>query len=148
MLRMVAARAGHDPRGMSTLDALCAAVATWVPFVVPALLLVWFESLPPATTRHAFIRTMDLAGISLAITTRGWYAAPDYAGSPVAALSTAALEIVPALLALAIVHRAASEEGRNRRDRIFYSLGVSYGVVVCMLVPAMLLFVRLGGDTL
>ena len=133
---------------MPIVDAFCAAVAAWVPFVVPALLLLWFESLPPATTRHAFTRAMDLAGISLAITTRGWYAAPDNAGSPVAALGTAALLIVPALLALAAVHRLFSGEGLNRRDRIMTSLGVSYMVLLGLLVPAMLLFVRLGGDTL
>ena len=133
---------------MPIVDALCAAIGTWVPFVVPALLLLWFESSPPTTTRHTFIRAVDLGGISLAITTRGWYAAPDYAGSPVAAFSAAALLIVPALLALAAVHRVFGKERRNRRDRIMTSLGVSYMVLLGLLIPAMLLFVSLGGDTL
>ena len=73
---------------------------------------------------------------------------PAAASQPMATLSAAAVVILPALLSLAIVHAAFSQSGRSKYARMMYSLAVGYGVVLLMQLPALLVFVELGVDTL
>jgi hypothetical protein len=146
----IAARAiDANHLGMEPLDQLCVALGKWVPFAMPLACFTWMLLRCRDISRLRLLRLVaDFVGIALFITARAWYAEPDYAGSPVAAVCSMAVLIAPALLGLACVFFVCTRKGQVGWERAICSLGMGYLILAMCSIPALIVFVELGGDTL
>jgi hypothetical protein len=84
----------------------------------------------------------------LVVTWLAWYGAPDYAASPIAALTSNAILVVPATVGAAGAYAAGGRRGWRIATRSAATLAAAYLVMAACLVPALIAFVSFGGDTL
>jgi hypothetical protein len=120
-----------------------------VDFGAPLLLVGWL-----AVRRRSWTAAQAVAGVVVGIavllllTTAGWYVSPDYAGSPRAAVASTFLLTGPALAVTAACWLLVQERSWSVLGRMAVPLLAGYVVMALCIVPALITFVQLGGDTL
>lgn len=120
-----------------------------VGFGAPLLLVGWL-----AMRRRSCTGAQAVAGVIVGIasllllTTAGWYVSPDYADSPRAAVAFTFLLTGPALVVTAAYWLLTQEHTWPAVARVGVPLLAGYVVMALCVIPALITFVELGGDTL
>jgi hypothetical protein len=121
-------------------------VATWgAPVLLVAVLSL--SQRPLAWPRIAGV-VIGILLVLVALTTLGWCISPYYARSPVASILSVLVLIGPSFVACAAAFRAGVERRWSRAIRGLAALGSAYAVMLLCVIPALVVFVSLGGDTL
>jgi hypothetical protein len=120
-----------------------------VTLAAPLLLAGWL-----AVRRRSWTAAQLAAGVIvgtatlLLLATAGWYVSPDYAGSPRAAVVSTVVLAAPALAVTAAAWLLAQRRTWPALARAAVPLVAGYGMMALCVVPALITFVQLGGDTL
>lgn len=118
-------------------------------YVAPVLVVGWLLVRRREWTGAQLLRTMlVVTAIYLLLAAFGWYVDRDYADSPLPAVYSAGVILVPALIGIGWTWRVAQHRAWNPVLKACLSILAGYVVGAVMLVPAMVGFVMLGGDTL
>jgi len=134
---------------MDFINQICAMIQGCWFVATPALCLVCLTSGSRAVsvTRIGLLVT-DVIATTLFITDRGWYAARHLATTPGPALWSATIDLVPTLLVFGCAFLLSTRHGLRGWRRGLYSLLASYFTLFLCAIPAVLVFVQLGGDSL
>ena len=121
-------------------------IATWgAPVLLVAVLNL--SQRPLAWRRIAGV-VIGMLLVLTALTALDWYISPDNARSPLASILSVLVLLGPSFVACAAAFRAGVERRWSRAMRGLAALGSAYAVMLLCVLPALVVFVSLGGDTL
>lgn len=131
----------------ASLDSLAVPLYYVITFGSPFALLWWGYRRRKTGASGLFVALVSLIlALTLAVAIWGWYVKPDYAGSPMAMIGSTAVLQLPALIAMTLFVRATDDWPLV--SRFLASLGIMAVLFAALRIPAMVVFVMLGGDTL
>ena len=134
---------------MHAIVRICAAIQGWWFVATPALCLGYLTiNNRNLSATRIWRLVVDASAITLVVTDVGWYAGRHIAATPIPALWSAAIDIVPTLVVFGSVFLITTRQGLRGWRRGAFSLGASYVAMFLCAFPAVLVFVQLGGDYL
>jgi hypothetical protein len=115
----------------------------------PVLVVAWLFVRRRDWTDGQLLRTMlAITAIYLLLAAFGWYVDRDYAASPLAAVYSTGVIVVPTLIAIGWVWRLAQRRAWNPVAKVGLPILAGYVVGIVSYLPALIAFIMLGGEQL